>query len=216
MNERPESRFSLEQAAEALYSSELPYHNFQHAQWAREQGKAIIDGCKREGILIKEAVVDLALLFHDAGYNENHKENGFETKEAYSAHLAGEALRHAGYESDLIRDVQDVIISTHRDASFVTNEAKVVRAADLAGIAGDYETFLENNRRLKKEAETLLGVKIERDEWKRKTEEIIGFYLQQDIRLTSAHEDEGGESIFHMKARENLKRFLQEEGALDA
>ena len=86
-----------------------------------------------------------------------------------------------------------------------------VRAADLAGLAGEYKDFVDRNRRFKKESEMLSGEEISWNEWKKQTTETVAFYLKQDIHLTSHYEDTDGTSIFHKKTRENLERFLNED-----
>lgn len=196
--------------AEQLYDPELPYHNFNHALYAVEVGKDICHRCRKEGILIDEDVVVAALLFHDAGYREDHREKGFDSKEAYAADLANQALKKMFCPQEFIDQVVRAIMSTQHDHSFVTNEEKAVRAADLSGLAGTYELFLENNRKLKNESELLSGKEISIEQWKENTKKIISFYLGQDIHLTKSYEAEDGRSLFHKRASENLERFLAE------
>jgi hypothetical protein len=52
-----------------------------------------VERCLKEGVPINGEVVYYALLFHDAGYHENHASMGFTSKEVYSAHLAVQCLR---------------------------------------------------------------------------------------------------------------------------
>lgn len=212
MGENPELTVSIEKTAQNFYSPDLPYHNFVHALKAVATGEGIVENCRKENISVEADVVRYALLFHDAGYHEDYAAKGFnfKTKEEYSAHLAASAMRERGLSEELIEKVAKAILGTHRDAEFNTVEEKIVRAADLAGLAGDYGEFLKQNKNLKKEAEILSGKKISVADWKRRTEEAINFYLKQDIRLTSAYEDDFGASVFHKKTRENLARFLRE------
>jgi predicted metal-dependent HD superfamily phosphohydrolase len=200
---------SIERLA-ANYYIDLPYHNFDHALKAANVGLIISKRCLQEGLSINPSVVYYALLFHDAGYHENSKQKGFQTKEEYSAFLAGEALTISGIDENLVSQVKKAIISTNRDGTFTTNEEKVVRAADLAEMAADYSQFLNNNKKLKEEAELLGGKKISWEKWKLSTENTIEFYLKQDIHLTTAYLDSDGQSIFHKKAKANLDKFLLE------
>jgi len=196
--------------AQKLYNAQLPYHNFEHALNAIDAGEKMIKACKKENINVDEDVVYYALLFHDAGYHEDYRLKGFDSKESYAAYLAKVSLKEIGIDNDSIKEVERAIISTHQKESFKTNEQKIVRAADLAGMTNDYEIFLENNRKLRKEHKLLTGEDLSIDEWKAQTRKIIGFYLSQNIQLTSKYVDVNGESIFHKKAAENLTRFCNE------
>jgi hypothetical protein len=100
-----------------------------------------VERCLREGVPIYGEVVYYALLFHDAGYHEDHISKGFTSKEEYSAHLAVQCLRAEAIPEDTIKRVIAAILSTERDAQFNSNEEKAVRAADHAGLASDYTTF---------------------------------------------------------------------------
>lgn len=186
----------IKAVAEGLYSKDLAYHNFNHVLDVISNAKKILDDCKKDCVIVDEAVVYYAILFHDAGYIENHFEKGFESKEEYAAFLAEETLRNFKFSDELIGRIKTAIVGTKDAGDFLTNEAKVVRAADLAGLAGDYKIFKENAKKLRKE-------------WKMNTIKLIEFYLDQDIRLTKAH-DVNGESAFHKKVKENLKRFLND------
>lgn len=206
----------LEQEAANLYNPALPYHNFEHAKDAVRAGRLILQRCREEGIRVDEDVVYYALLFHDAGYHEDHREKGFPTKEAYSAHLASAALRARGVSERVIRKVEAAINSTHRDASFRTAEQKAVRAADLSGLAASYAVFRTNTERLRSEYEMLTGEHVEWAEWVQRVAATLQIYLRQEIRLTSYFAADDGESLFHQRARRNLARLIEELGMTPA
>lgn len=203
-------RMVIEKAAKPLYQDWLPYHNFPHALEAFRQAEKIMGNCIAAGIPVKEFVVYLTLILHDAGYGHDHKKLGFETKEDYSVHLAKPFLEQFGVDDATINEVCRTILATKKDGTFQTTEEKIVRSADLAGLAIDYPTFLKNNLKLKAEAEMLSGQSISWQDWKRKSSEIIQFYLSQDIRLTPAYANEQGESVFHKRTRANLALLLEE------
>lgn len=194
--------------AEGLYSPALPYHNFGHAKNIVAEIMAIADRCKSEGVELNRHVAYFAALFHDAGYHLDHLKEGYETKEALSAALAKQELTKAGISKEISTQVSDTILATHPDAVFSTNEQKALRAADLAGLAKNYEMFVRNTVLLKREYELMHKTKITWESWKANAAKLINFYLSQDIRLTSRHDNEKGESTFHLKARENLQRLL--------
>ncbi len=200
----------IEKIAKPLYSEKLPYHNFEHALRAVVAGLKIADKCIEESMGVNKKVVYYALLFHDAGYHLDYLGAGFANKEEYSAYLAEVNLKKAGVEGNIIRLVKKAILATIQGTEFYSTEETIVRVADLAEIASDYKTFLVNNKKLKKEEELITAVPITWKEWKQGTERVIKFYLSQNIKLTSAYEDEDGESVFHKKAKENLERFMKE------
>ena len=118
----------LEQVAAELYSDQMPYHNFNHVLRTLAAGEVLVERCLREGVPISGEVVYCALLFHDAGYHEDHISKGFTSKEEYSAHLAVQCLRAKAIPEDTIKRVVAAILSTERDAQFTSNEEKAVRA----------------------------------------------------------------------------------------
>ena len=71
-------------------------------------------------MLVNGEVVYFALLFHDAGYYEDHINKGFSTKEEYSAHLAVQCLHAEAISEDTIKRVVAAILSTQRDAQFTS------------------------------------------------------------------------------------------------
>jgi hypothetical protein len=87
----------LEQGAAELYSDQMPYHSFNHVLGTLAAGAVLVENCVNEGVPINGDVVYYALLFHDAGYHENHISKGFTSKEEYSAHLACSVLACRSY-----------------------------------------------------------------------------------------------------------------------
>jgi predicted metal-dependent HD superfamily phosphohydrolase len=200
----------LESEVETLYSADLPYHNFQHAIDTILAAEHITGRCREEGIRVDHQVVYYALLFHDAGFQDNHLTLGFDTKEAYSADLATGRLERLGVPWRTIDKVVAAILSTHKDAKFVTVEQKAVRAADLSGLAADYEIFRRNSANLKAEYEMFNSKTLSWHEWVDHVSQTIRFYLSQEIRLTSYFVNDAGESAFHQAVRENLERLVEE------
>ena len=170
-----------------------------------------MDRCNKAGIPIDAEAVYYALLFHDAGYHENHRSRGFDSKEEYSAHLAAQCLQAEAISEDTIRKVTAAILSTKRDAEYSSNEEKAVRAADLAGLASEYEIFRAAVEKLRQEEEIVTGRKVAWDEWKTSVKETIRFYLGQEIRFTQSEAFADDPANFHAKAAQNLSRLLGED-----
>lgn len=200
----------MEKRAAGYYSAALPYHNFHHAMDAVRAGWEIVDRCREEGIRIDEVVVYYALLFHDAGYHEDHLGKGYRSKEDYSADLAASSLKEHGVPMRTIQKVMAAIRATQRDAQFTTSEQKAVRAADLAGLAADYPVFRANTEKLRAEYQMLTGKHLTWEEWIDYASETVRFFLAQEIRLTSYFADKDGESLFHKRARANVETLRAE------
>lgn len=200
-------------AAAGLYNPDMPYHNFEHARRVAREAARIVEKCRMEDVEINAEAVYLAALYHDAGYHRDHLQLGFETKEAYAAHLAEKPLREAGVDEETLGKVNEAILATHYAAHCSSNESKAVRAADLSGLAADYAVFKENAEKLRIEHEMLSGDKIAWTVWKQRVLENVELYLREDMHLTHDYYDESGESVFHKRTRANLERLLADTSA---
>lgn len=201
---------ALEERSAVLYSDALPYHNFAHIQDTLTAAETILARCQDENIRTDAEVVYYALLFHDAGYQENHLARGYHSKESYSAALASAVLTEFAVPPSQIDQCTAAILATERDGKFISAEQKAVRAADLSGLAADYAVFLDSSLKLKREHELLHGKFLEWADWQAVSDEVLRHYLGQEIRLTSYFHDENGESTFHARVRDNLERLLAE------
>ena len=85
-----------------------------------------------------------------------------------------------------------------------------MRAADLSGLAAEYAVFKANTWRLKEEYELLNSHKLNWRHWMQRVNETVGFYLSQEIGLTSYFVNPQGESAFHAAVRSNLRRLQDE------
>lgn len=202
---------NLEKIAARLYDPKLNYHNFEHIRYVMEEGNKILAKCKTEGVEIDEAVVYYAILFHDAGFIENHISKGFDSKEAYSADIAEKTLQTNGIDPDTVQKVKQAIMATHVDALCLSNEDRLVRAADLAGLAADYKIFKQNTVDLKNELAMMNGKTISWDQWKQIAADRIELFLREELYLTSDYYNDQGESKFHQNTRDNVKRLLQDD-----
>ena len=165
--------------------------------------------CRNAKLPVDENVVYLAILFHDAGYGEDHGKKGFPHKEAHAAHIAAHELRKNGFDERLIEKVKAAVLGTHRDAILNSVEQKVVRAADLSNIASDYEVFRKDAENLRKEHKLMTGTTLNEVDWKKMIQSQVEFYLSQMINITSSPSMHTSE--FHIRAKQNLDRFLTEE-----
>ena len=197
----------LEKRVADLYDDRLHYHNFGHVLRVIDAGARMLEQCREEAAM--EAVY-YAILLHDAGFHEDHEARGFPSKEAYSAHLADRLLAELGVDGAVTARGRKAILSTHVEASCVTNEDKLVRLADLWGLAADYDQFKLDTVNLKRESEMLGGCQIGWDEWKAMARDRINQYLLEDMALLSDYYDEAGNSVFHARARDNISMLMSD------
>ncbi len=194
----------------SLYSKNLAYHNFNHIIEVLLAAKKIMEDCASENININEKIVNVAILFHDAGYQENHTSLGFSTKEAYSAFLAKEFLKAKNFETNTIDQIQSAILATEKNGRFIKPESKVVRAADLSGLSSHYDIFLNNALKIKAEYELLTGKSVDWDNWKLATIKLLKEFVSREIELTDFFSSRGGHSQFYKLVNTNLEKFLIE------
>lgn len=205
----PSTSFPLLRLARLQYRKDLLYHNFPHAIETGIEVLALVDRCQQFDIPVDRDVVFPAAILHDAGMGMPGR-GAFASDEEFAAHISGRILQELLVPVGVVTRVQQCILSSHRDASFEGNEAKILRAADLAGLRGPYALFLQKTLLLKRERELLTGKPCSWLQWKDATRQLIEFFLSQDIRLTPLHETEDGQSAFHVAARRNLDQFLCE------
>jgi len=201
---------ALMKEAESLYDPSLTYHNFNHIHYVFAAADRIIERCRKNNVELDDDVVYLALLLHDAGFIEDHTAHGFDSKEAYSAHLAEGILSRHGYDAEVINKVKQAIASTHCDGRCSSNEDKVVKGADLSGLADSYHVFLDNAIKLKNEYEMMNGQTLDWQVWKDMAIDRLQLFLVDDMELTSDDYDEQGESLFQRAVTENIDRFRNE------
>ena len=173
-------------------------------------GSKILKDCQSENVPLDKNIVYLAILFHDAGYFEDHERLGFETKEKYSANLAESVLLREDYPQLEIEAVKNAIISTEKNATFETAEQQAVRAADLFGMAASYDVFLLNNIKLKKEHEYLSKSIISWDAWKKVSIDVVKDFVTQDIPLIDYFKKSESGSQFSIAVEKNLDQFAAE------
>lgn len=196
--------------AESFYDPKLAYHNFSHINYVFAAAESIIERCRQNGLQPDETVVFLALLFHDAGFIEDHKAKGFDSKEAYSATIAKEVLAKHGYEASTINKISQAIMSTHCDERCQSIEDKIVKGADLSGLADSYEVFLDNAIKLKDEYELFNNHDIAWRDWKDMAIKRLLLFIDDEMELTDKEFNEAGESLFRNAVISNVERLRKE------
>lgn len=206
MNREP----ALEQAAAALYDTRLPYHNFSHVLESLAHARILVERCREADMDVEPGIIYPAILFHDAGYQDDHRQHGYESKEQYSAALAGHVLPDYGYGSARIAEIQEAILCTQCGMPCTSIEARIVRAADLSGLAASYHLFLQNAMRLWREEIILSKKDVPWESWRDRAVEMLERFLAEDLGVAPACYASDGQSWLNRHGTENLERFRHE------
>ncbi len=201
----------LEKIAAKYYDASLPYHNFGHIEDALEAGESILAQCRASHQKLDEAAVYYAILFHDAGYQEDHRAKGFASKEEYSAKLAEKALSEIKVSAATMQLACEAIRATRKGyEGEPTKEAQAVRAADLAQLAAEYPVFKTNTVHLWREQEKMNGKKISWPEWRRRAIKDVEHFLDTLFFVAPGQEKPQFEP-FLRQARANLATLSEDD-----
>lgn len=201
----------LEKIAAQFYDASLPYHNFGHIKDALTAAEPILAKCRASHQEIDETAVYYAILFHDAGYQEDHRAKGFASKEEYSANLAETALTEKRVPVPTLRLACEAIRATRKGyEGKPSKEAQAVRAADLAQLAADYPVFKTNTVHLWKEQEHLGGKRMPWQEWRQQAIRDVEHFL--DTQFFAAPGQKKAElEPFLRQARKNLTTLAEDD-----
>jgi len=146
-------------------SPELPYHNIRHTEQVVAYTRKIANHYKLED---KDFfIVIAAAWFHDCGYYSgvitNHEQRG--------ADMASSFLRTLDIAELTIEAIANCILATKMPQSPHNLAEQIVCDADLYALGTD--DFSDNNKLIRKEMEQLLGIKIDKSEWRLKTINLL-------------------------------------------
>ena len=207
----PDQKRQIIEAAEALYDNSLPYHNFDHVREVLAAAETLMQECEKESVSVDGRIVFLAILFHDAGYHEDHERKGFRTKESYSAYLAENVLSEFSISAEVIEKVKQAINATHQDGICRSTEDKIVKNSDLHGLSSEYTTFKAASLKLLQEHQMLNQQTVDWEVWKQMVANKLENFLQNNDFLTTNRFDEEGQTDFLDITRENIQRLLDDE-----
>lgn len=198
------------QAAAVDYYTSLPYHRWAHVQAVVDVADTLLARCWQHGVAVDDAVVNAALYFHAAGYQWDHEAIGYDSKAAYSAAICADELEAFGVAAETIEVVTDCILATRPTATYETVAQALTRTADLHDLMADYRTFRDAATKLYAEHRRLADDPLPKQAWADRLEDTLTHYLDQDVRLTPAHDDSDGLGAWHARAERNLDRFQEE------
>lgn len=190
--------------------TELPYHNFNHALTTRNVAMQICADLKANGVKIDEDVVEAAALLHDAGFGDVIDPKVFSSKEAYAAGLACDILLFLNVPEEKVVKVANSILSTEVGVTPQSNEAWVIRRADLNNVASTPQNFIKNNLLILDEYKIQSGKFPTLQEWTPICYKILSTYLEDDVIFGDFDKSSNGVSKFTETASNNIKLLLPE------
>lgn len=130
--------------------TDLPYHNFLHVRkvlWACMQIADEYEAATGEEL--NRRILISAPLVHDGWFHKDHKAEGHETKEAWSADTYDKIMPKYGLKTDEIQTGKQAITATTAGVPAETIYDLTLVCADLLSAAGDYdEVFMPDGDKL--------------------------------------------------------------------
>jgi predicted metal-dependent HD superfamily phosphohydrolase len=201
---------SLEKTAHKFYSDQLAFHNFTHVEATIRFADQIINFYENRNPPIDCEIVYCALLFHDAGYVDNHTSLQFKSKESYSASIAKTILSQYEIPKNRIEKICSAILSTEKFAYCHTREESIVRGADLTAMAALYPDFLKMSIKIKEEQEFFSQSQIPWANWVKGSAEMLSHYLKESITLGQIFTPINGSTLFKSRLLRNIRLLLLE------
>ena len=181
------------------HAANRPYHNWQHELNVVDRALSLADRCRKYGFVAKEEVIVWVGCFHDCHYGEDPRKFGFSTPEQLSDFVLRKVMRENGCSEELISECSQALLPTDAKVMPHTLEAKIIRAADLAGLAAPYNKYRDDFERLMTEFNFT-------SEWDFFWPNLraLAEYLWPEIRLTQLYWNGSGSSWWHEKAVSNI------------
>lgn len=208
----------IEQRA-ARHYEDLPFHGFSHALDVRDEAREICTWYKNIGHPVtpaEEQDVEVAALYHDAGYHVPISDHSFRSKERYSASIVKQDQAELGMPNYRIKRCAGAIIGTQLGVRPVTNVAKILRQADLSNVAKKPPLqVIRNSILLFKEDEILKRdynhpgeIKTDLLSFISGSLNVMRTYGADDVSLGEFDRDEHGMSIFEKRLNRGMECFL--------
>jgi len=169
----------------------LAYHNLAHTESVVSNAGQI---ARHYRLGEKDFFIVLtAAWFHDTGYFTG----GAEDHELRGADIAVKFLREIQVDEEVIQMVRQCILATRMPQSPGSLIEQIVCDADLFHFGTD--EFAERNKLMRREAESRLGTKITKSDWRKST-----------IRFMEAHhfQTDYGRNLLEDKKKQNLKDII--------
>lgn len=199
-------------AAESQYNP-LPYHGWGHAQAVMQSLDTLLSRMERRGMRFPEAKRNgliVAAAWHDVRFGGEYANKGFDSEEAYAAHLAVSYLNQQNADPAIISLIEESILATRHNTQHRSLAGLALHRADIDNIGGPYDGFLAANNLLFEEA-AVLGNPIDLATHKERTAKFVAFTINEMRRdLPRLGEHIGTSNSFDTIAAQNLARYLSE------
>lgn len=193
LNNKPITSFKLATgfAFELLadLNPKLTYHNRDHTH--RDVVPSIMEFSLRENLSIEE-IKELVIAgwYHDLGYLIQNERN-----EPIGAKIAEITLPIFGYDSKMIKSVEEEILVTYLEAKPKNEKQEIICDADLGNLGLPYEEFFKRSMALKEELENygFLPKRSDERKWFIKTYKLFKdhkYHTQSARELRQAQKDE--------------------------
>jgi hypothetical protein len=202
------------------YNERLFYHTYEHAletrDIARELGKLAVYNGKD----VDFYVLEWAALGHDYGYLEYESlpseiKQEYDSREKYAAAMVGGIMANYHAPQEKIQRVKEAIWSTQVLVLCQSEEAKIIRQADLSNVASENPApFFLNTIKLYREWRLLQGKNPnvvnphEFISYALSSAKFLDQYNKEDVSLGDFDRDENGQSIFCKLAAKNIQQLF--------
>lgn len=198
------------------FYTNLPFHNWEHILQVAGYARGFVKRCRQYGVKIDADTLLLAVYLHDAFFAippgtfvNPSTDRLMMSREELAAVFAKNYLEKLGVPKPMAEKVAKMIMATRYDIDPKTPEEMLLRAADLANLAGPYRQFSRNWDNLRAEAELITGQSISRRDFALRQAAFLPLYLWLDIRLTPDYYNPDGASHFHAAAISNIIRRVR-------
>lgn len=196
-------------AAEPQYS-ELPYHEWGHAQAVMVAANALCSRMERRGTRLNCRPLIVAAAWHDVRFGGEYAERGYQSEEAYAAHLATDYLRKQKADENDIKIVNESILATEMNTPNRSLYGRALHHSDIENLGGPYEHFLTATTNIWRE-EAVLGAPITWQQHQERTKKFVEFSIAEAQReLPSLGEHIRTRGSFDTVAAANLELLLTE------
>lgn len=200
--------------AAGYYEPKVEYHGWEnHILYSFDRAMELCDEAEAHGLQPNRLVIGLAILWHDSGISHDllaAEPHGFDSKEAYSAFIAGKVLPEYGLDDETVRQVQQEIMTTKAGEPYVSLESVIVCRADLGNVASDYEFFEDNSFLYKAEIEEACGDDIALTTFAYEAERKLAQLIIRDAPLGDWDRDKNYPeySRYLVACAQNIQQFV--------
>ncbi len=194
-----------------------PFHNLNHGMETRAAALTLARRAQEYGQPVDTVAVEHAALLHDAHYQISPAMMGMPFREDVHMHFAYNTLRMLGAPDPHALRVARIILATNSMIEPNTIEEKIMRAADLSKLHGNYAEFVAGSERLHREGNLLAYGQEPRTfpEFCRGQVAYLALYLWPSLDLTPLAGGKRGQSRWHEGVLGNIFQLFRENVARD-